>query len=398
MKDCPLDLHLDEDGRFALTDEELNERLIRFEELDEKAVNFRKKEKKIQNEIKRLSLRLTFAKKAATKKSLTKKIESLQASLKKDYPLITLDEARKTNLIYDLRYTPGDSKLPECDAVAGFSRVSDLDTDFYFKHEDLIKSLELFSPDNPPSLYERLARARREFKFKIRSKNDTFYEDVILPKVSLSGWVRAVCRISRAIPTLVQLIDNELNLISRRPEEFSANGFSTVRLLERFTSRLRLKEQYLNVFVLAKEFEKVLKNKFERQVYDCLIKKSKKIKNTIDPSRVRTAYRHRGEIVNKIKACCVKKGYDKEWFMNHFGDLPPIKKLLTVEFEKEALRVKEFAEDRVDVSGDGSKRYEISGTGPISLDDTKKIHVDDEIYSRMKAWELLGMTREEFYS
>lgn len=401
MKDCPIDLHLDEDSRFALTDEEMNERLSKFKELEDKAILSRKNEKKIQNEIKRLSLRLTFAKKPATKNSLTEKINELKASIGCDYPLMTIDEAKEKNLFYDTRYNPGDKTFPEkLENVGGF-RASASDRDFYFKNEHIIKSLSLFNPENPPTLYDRLAKERREYRLRAGVKKNNFYEDEILPHVSLSGWVKAVARVSRAIPTLVQLIDNELDMISKRPEELSLNGFSTVRLLERFTSRLRLKEQYLNVYVLGKEFEKILKNKFEVQVYDCFIKKSKKVKNTISPNRIRTAYRYRAVVIDKIINYCNIHGYDKEWFVRHFGELPPIKKLLTVEFEREALKAKENLKEKgflvTGVScGYEKEKMETKSDGGAVM--RPQMSDAERIITNLKTWELLGMTRDEFYS
>lgn len=399
MEECPLDLHLDEDMRFALSDEEMNERMNKFKNLEEQTKEYIRHEKKVNSEIKRLTSRLDSAKKSSTKKSLTKKIETLQASLKKDFSLMTVAEAKKNNRLYDLRYNPGEELVSgEVESVVGSFRVSTNENDFYFKNEDIIKSLQLFNPENPPSLYEKLSKARREYRLRMGVKNNTFYEDSILSRVSLAGWVKAIARVSRTIPTLVQLIDNELNLISKNPEELSLNGFSTVRLLERFTSRIKLKEQYLNLFVLGKEFEKCLKNKFEHQVYDCFLKKSKKVKNTISPSRVRTAYRYRSVLVGKIKTRCQKLGYTREWFIEHFGDLPPIKKLLIVEFEREAQRMKENL-DRV---------YPISKNPLIDWSDPElakkqcaSLDADrmDLVKMRMlnsRPWEAFHMTREEF--
>ena len=57
MDNFSLDLHLDEDARFALTDEEMAERLKKFKLLEDETLKFRKAEKKVLNEIKRLQIR-----------------------------------------------------------------------------------------------------------------------------------------------------------------------------------------------------------------------------------------------------------------------------------------------------------------------------------------------------
>lgn len=398
MNCIPLDLHLDEDSRFALTDDEMNLRLQKFKDLEKQAIIYDKNEKKILNEIKRLTLRLESAKKSSTKKSLTKKIEALRDKTKRPEGVMTLKQAKESKLLYDLRFEPGQESVPLTSTCSAAPNCSFDDSDFYFKHEDLIKSLNLLNPENPPSLYQKLAEERRKYRLKQVEHKNTFYEDNILPRVSLAGWVKTICRISRAVPTLVQLIDNEVNWISRSPEDARQGGVSTVRLLERFTSRLRLKEQYLNIFVFSKELEQVLKTKFERQVYDCFIKKCKKVKNTIDPKKVRTAYRHKNDIVLKMVRATEKHGYNKEWFQNHFGDLPPVKKLLIDEFEREVGRVKLISESEGEVV---SQRENVSAEEKIvfePFDPKVAFRMDDnERYEKMNPWELLGMTREEFY-
>lgn len=387
MNKFPVDLHLDEDGRLALTHEEQTQRIKDFLSLGVEAREFLRLQKKTNSEIAILKRRIKNAKKASTKEKLQKLIDEIKMPEYPNYPLMTFEMAVESGIVNDIRYSPRDSVAPLKNNLASFTHYSSDDSDFFSKHEQTIKALSTFDPSNPPTEYETLLKKQNDYLNRNKIFKNRFYDNELLPNVSLSGWIKLVSRISRAVPTIIQFIENEISQIMRNPKGFMEQDSSTVRLLERITKRQIQKEQYLNIYVLAREFEKELKNEHERKIFECFFKRTKKPRDVVGNNRVRTAYRDRSVVTKRLRSYCVKMNYDEKWFRDNFGDLSAVKKLVLAEFQREYL--KQSKESQEETSGLETKTY-CQENNNFAV--TKKIKkVTDEYYAQKDPWVLLTL-------
>lgn len=141
---------------------------------------------------------------------------------------------------------------------------------------------------------------------------------------SLEVWILMACRVFKSIPNLIALLDLDVKRIAFNSPRLSERGVSTIRQLEALTQYAERKEQYLNLYVLNKIFAGLLKSPLEREVFLIVFQRSKDIKQ-LESQKLRTAYRIRRTMLKRFKEFCLSRGYDKEWFFEHFGNLPPIR-------------------------------------------------------------------------
>ena len=389
MNEFPLDLHLDEDGRFALTEEEQTQRIKDFLSLGREAREFMKKQNKANSEIAILRRRQSKAKKEETRVKLQKLIDEVKMPEFPNYPLMTFSMAVESGIINDIRYSPRENIMPKKDSLASFTHTSKDESDFFFKHIEEIEKLRTFDPSNPPTKYELLLKKQNDYQDRNKIFKNKFFDDEIMPQVSVAGWIRVVSRIAKAVPTLVQFIENEIGIITKNPKLFMNQGMSTVRLLERITKRQIQKEQYLNIFVMVKDFEKQLKNEQERKIFACFFKKTKKANDVWSSSKIRTAYRARGIVVKRLRNFCSLHGYDEKWFADHFGDLPAARKLIINEFQKEFLKE---VKDNQDVTlNEKVESPADESTNKVVRESSKIRQVTDEYYAQKDPWVLLTL-------
>ena len=145
-----------------------------------------------------------------------------------------------------------------------------------------------------------------------------------LKNFSLEIWILMVCRIYKSIPNLIALIDLDVKRIAYNSPRLSERGMSTIKQLESLQKMVDRKEQYLNLYVLNKLFAGMLENEMEREVFLIVFQRSKDMRQ-LESQKLRTAYRVRRNILKRFKEFCLTKGYDANWFYNHFSGLSPVR-------------------------------------------------------------------------
>lgn len=334
-KFLPIDLHLDEDARMSLLPNEFKEREALVMEVVKKTEDYKKEQKRINKAIKTLKNRLPEKKTKKGKDSIKKEIEDLKKQKPvKPRTLITKKMVEENRLVEDLTFSPAVGKLPEKSDGDVFVRTSSSDERFIKKYAKDIKKSEVLTKKASKSV--ALKKAERKYQFKNglgvssvkKQEMKDFDEDT---------WVVIVCRMAKAIPTLVELTDIEIKKLVYSSPQLSERGFSVVRQMEAILDAEYKKEQYLNILVLNKQFEGLIETKMEEQVFRCVLQRVKTIK-AIESQKVRTAYRVKKNLINRLKNYCIKNGWDKNWFFEHFGELPPVKYCVKMDEKKQGFK------------------------------------------------------------
>ena len=145
-----------------------------------------------------------------------------------------------------------------------------------------------------------------------------------LKAFTLEEWVVMVCRLFDAMPSLINLMDLDIRRIAYTSPVLTAKGMTTIHQLEMMLESKERKEQYLNIYVLNQDFAELLKNDEERKVFRYVLQGSPgKIKKK-NGQKLRTAYRIRRNILNRLKEFCISHGFSQDWFYDHFSCLPPV--------------------------------------------------------------------------
>jgi len=170
---------------------------------------------------------------------------------------------------------------------------------------------------------ESYVQKKSEYRNKMGLKpaSDAFSK---LKAFTLEDWIKVVCRLFDAMPSMINLMDIDIKRIAYTSPVLSAKGMSTLKQLEMLLQSKERKEQYLNIYVLNQMFIERLKNDEERKIFRHVLQAAPGSIKKRYGDKLRKAYRLRKNIINRCKEYCYSMGYDEDWFYGHFAQLPPV--------------------------------------------------------------------------
>lgn len=146
---------------------------------------------------------------------------------------------------------------------------------------------------------------------------------LVLGKFSVEQWIETVCRYYRALPTLINLENVEINGRVMVSPKMSSYGVSAIKQLEKIVEIQSRKEQYLNMYALNKQFENLCINPKEVGIFKCLFQRCRCAREKYG-TKIRTAYRTKEKMMSRFVSYCEMKGYSSPWFYSHFASLPVV--------------------------------------------------------------------------
>ena len=145
-----------------------------------------------------------------------------------------------------------------------------------------------------------------------------------LKNTSLEVWIAMVCRVYKSLESMISALDIDFKRIVFNSARLSERGMTTIKQLEHLAQIRAVKDQYMNLYVLNKMWANLLKTRDERLVFLVVLQRAVKT-NKLTSQKLRTAYRIRRNIIKRFKEFCLVKGYDQEWFFEHFCEIPAIR-------------------------------------------------------------------------
>lgn len=147
---------------------------------------------------------------------------------------------------------------------------------------------------------------------------------VVCEKYSVEQWIETVCKYYRALPTLINLEKIEIDGLVKISPKMSSKGVSAVKQLEKILDIQDKKQQYLNMYALNKQFEKLCVSKKEIGLFKCMFQHNECIREKYGTT-ARSAYRAKARMMLRFVNFCALKGYNSPWFYSHFAHLPVIR-------------------------------------------------------------------------